>query len=46
MWVGKWAVGTYATDARTTSWVKVKKPAYSQAKARHELFAERRRAGW
>ncbi len=43
--VGKWAGGTYVTGGRTTSWIKVKNPAYSQAEGRHELFAERRRAG-
>ncbi len=44
--VGKWAQGTYTTDGRTTSWVKVKNATYSsQADGRHELFAERRRVG-
>ncbi len=37
------AGGTYTADGRTTSWVKVKNAAYSQAEGRHELFAERRR---
>jgi len=39
--VAKWAKGTYRTDGRTTSWVKVKYADYSQMRDRHELFAAR-----
>ena len=37
--VAKWAHGTYRTDGRATSWVKVKYAEYSQMRDRHELFA-------
>jgi bifunctional non-homologous end joining protein LigD len=40
--VAKFARGTYYTDGATTSWLKIKNAAYSQAVGRHELFAERR----
>jgi bifunctional non-homologous end joining protein LigD len=40
--VGKWATGTYRTDGRATSWLKIKNPDYSQMRDRHELFASRR----
>jgi len=36
--VGKWANGIYQDDGRSTSWVKVKNPNYSQAEGRAELF--------
>jgi bifunctional non-homologous end joining protein LigD len=36
--VGKWAHGTYQTDGRSTSWLKIKNPEYSQIRDRHELF--------
>jgi bifunctional non-homologous end joining protein LigD len=36
--VGKWAEGTYQSDGRSTSWVKVKNPAYSQLAGRADLF--------
>jgi len=36
--VGKWAHGTYQTDGRRTSWVKIKNPKYTQIRDRHELF--------
>lgn len=36
--VGKWAQGTYATEGRTTSWLKIKNLDYSQMRDRHELF--------
>jgi bifunctional non-homologous end joining protein LigD len=39
--VGKWANGTYRTDGRATSWVKIKNPHYTQIVDRHELFADR-----
>ena len=42
--VGKWGQGTYQTDGRGTSWVKVKNPGYSQAEGRAELFEGRGRA--
>jgi bifunctional non-homologous end joining protein LigD len=45
----KWSRGTYQTDGRRTSWLKIKNPAYSQIVDRHELFARtdegRRHAG-
>jgi ATP-dependent DNA ligase len=41
--VGKWAPGTYRTDGRATSWLKIKNPEYSQMRDRHELFALRGR---
>jgi ATP-dependent DNA ligase len=28
--VAKWSRGTYQTDARATSWLKIKNPEYSQ----------------
>ncbi len=40
--VGKWTKGGYYTDGATTSWFKVKNPAYSEMIGRHELFEERR----
>jgi bifunctional non-homologous end joining protein LigD len=36
--VAKWVNGTYQTDGRVTSWLKIKNPAYSQIVDRHELF--------
>jgi bifunctional non-homologous end joining protein LigD len=39
--VGKWRFGRYCSDGRTTSWVKVKNPDYSQMEGRHELFDAR-----
>jgi len=36
--VGKWAKGSYQSDGRSTSWVKVKNASYSQAEGRAELF--------
>lgn len=46
--VAKWARGTYHTDDRTTSWLKIKNPSYSQLAGRHEFFEGRswsRRSG-
>jgi bifunctional non-homologous end joining protein LigD len=43
--VAKWAHGTYRTDGRATSWVKVKHPEYTQMRDRHELFAARNADG-
>ena len=37
----KWASGTYRTDGRATSWLKIKNREYSQTRDRHELFASR-----
>ena len=37
-------VGTYRTDGRATSWLKIKNPDYSQMRDRHELFASRETA--
>jgi bifunctional non-homologous end joining protein LigD len=39
--VGKWTGGTYRTDGRATSWLKIKNRDYTQMVDRHELFAER-----
>jgi ATP-dependent DNA ligase len=39
--VGKWADGTYRTDGRATSWLKVKNRDYTQTVNRHERFAAR-----
>jgi len=39
--VGKWVHGTYRTDGRATSWVKLKHPGYTQIRDRHELFNTR-----
>lgn len=39
--VAKWAHGTYQTDGRCTSWIKIKNPTYSQMEGRHDLFASR-----
>lgn len=43
--VGKWAQGTYQIDGRSTSWVKIKNPSYSQSEGRAELFEGKGRAG-
>jgi bifunctional non-homologous end joining protein LigD len=43
--VGKWATGKYRSDQRSTSWLKIKNPEYSQIRDRHELFEPRGRAG-
>jgi hypothetical protein len=40
--VAKWADGTYQSDGRSTSWLKIKNPDYTQMEGRHELFAEKR----
>jgi bifunctional non-homologous end joining protein LigD len=40
--VGKWKFGTYRSDGRKTSWVKIKNLTYSQAEGRAELFEKRR----
>ena len=39
--VAKWANGTYRTDGRATSWLKIKNRYYTQIRDRHELFASR-----
>ena len=36
--VAKGTRGTYQTDTSRTSWLKIKKPDYSQMLDRHELF--------
>ena len=38
----KWGPGTYCTDGRATSWLKIKNLEYSQIVDRYELFATRR----
>lgn len=43
--VAKWARGPYRCDGVSTSWLKIKNAAYSQAEGRHELF-ERHRDVW
>jgi bifunctional non-homologous end joining protein LigD len=42
--VGKFAAGTYRSDPRSTSWLNLKNPEYSQIRDRHELFETRGRA--
>lgn len=39
--VAKWDRGTYRTDGRATSWVKIKNPYYTQMRDPRELFASR-----
>ena len=39
--LAKWAEGTYRTDGRATSWLKIKNREYSQMRDRQELFASR-----
>ena len=36
--MAKWAHGTYQTDGRSTSWLKIKNAQYSQVEGRRELF--------
>ena len=36
--VAKWGPGTYQLDGRSTSWLKIKNPAYTQIQDRHKLF--------
>jgi hypothetical protein len=43
--VGKWVDGSYRSDPRTTSWVKIKNGSYSQLEGRHELFDQHRSLG-
>ena len=43
--VAKWAHGSYQTDGRSTSWLKVKNPDYSQIVDRDELFDRRAHEG-
>ncbi len=43
--VGKWTAGTYQTDGRRTSWLKIKNPMYTQIRDRHELFKHRNASG-
>ena len=43
--VAKWAHGTYHTDGRSTSWLKIKNPHYTQMRDRHELFSTRQLEG-
>jgi ATP-dependent DNA ligase len=40
--VAKWAQGTYQSNGRETSWLKIKNPTYSQMAGRRELFEARR----
>lgn len=40
--VAKWAHGTYQSDGRGTSWLKIKNAHYSQMEGRRELFDARR----
>jgi bifunctional non-homologous end joining protein LigD len=39
--VGKLARGRYHADGTSTSWFKIKNPAYTQMTVRHELFERR-----
>jgi hypothetical protein len=41
--VAKYKWGAYAPDPGSSSWVKIKNPAYSQAAGRHEQFTRYRR---
>jgi bifunctional non-homologous end joining protein LigD len=41
--VGKWVEGTYQTDGRGTSWLKIKNPEYSQMAECRELFDAQRK---
>ena len=41
--IGKYAAGIYQSDGRSTSWVKIKNPEYTQMEGRHEAFETRRR---
>jgi bifunctional non-homologous end joining protein LigD len=41
--VGKFAGGRYHSDGTSTSWFKIRHPAYMQMTARHELFERKRR---
>jgi len=36
--VGEWSLGAYQRDGITTSWIKIRNLAYSQAERRRELF--------
>ena len=38
---GECAHGTYRTDGRATSWLKIRNREYTQMRDRHELFAAR-----
>jgi ATP-dependent DNA ligase len=40
--VAKLARGTYRTDGRTASWLKIKNREYTQSLDRHELFVRQR----
>jgi bifunctional non-homologous end joining protein LigD len=40
--VAKWAHGSYQCDGRSTSWLKIKNPQYSQLEGRREMFEARR----
>lgn len=39
--IAKWAEGTDHVDGRTTSWLKIKNPDYSQMEGRREVFERR-----
>jgi ATP-dependent DNA ligase len=39
--VAKLAHGRYHADGRSTSWLKIKNPGYTQATGRHDLFESR-----
>jgi ATP-dependent DNA ligase len=41
--VAKWHRGTYRTDGRASSWLKIKNAAYLQMEGRRELFNVSRR---
>jgi bifunctional non-homologous end joining protein LigD len=40
--VAKWARGTYQKATRSTSWLKIKNPHYTQMRDRHEFFEPKR----
>jgi bifunctional non-homologous end joining protein LigD len=39
--IAKWVTGRYQTDGRSTSWLKIKNPHYTQMRDRRELFEAR-----
>jgi bifunctional non-homologous end joining protein LigD len=43
--VGKWMHGTYHSDGKTTSWVKIKNPAYTQTEGRFDHLTTADRSG-
>jgi hypothetical protein len=44
--VAKWRYGPYERDGVSTSWLKIKNPAYSQMAGRRELFEAGSSRAW